>query len=388
MTSAPGDYLPFLDGLETRAELMESRLVQWAEINSGSAHRAGLERMAGELLHAFAEWSPVAGERLPLSNGPALRWVCRPEAPRRIFLGGHFDTVYPADHPFQHCSRLDAQVLCGPGVADMKGGLLVLLEALRAFEASPWAASVGWEVFLNPDEEIGSVHSAPYLAQAAKRCAIGLLFEPALPGTGDLVRRRPANAVFCLQASGRPAHVGRDFRAGRSAIVALCDAVHRIHQLNRPGELICNTGAIQGGGPVNVVPAQAHAYLNVRTASPDSAREALHRILAEVQSAHEVELHLEGSFTRPPKNVTPALEQLFARYQSCARQLGLDLDWRDTGGCCDGNNLLDAGLPNLDTLGVRGGQTHSSGEFACLDSLVERAGLAAFFLMDWARAAS
>lgn len=384
MNAVLDPFRPYLDRLDGRAALMEERLVRWAEINSGSAHHAGLEQMARELELAFAEWCPIALERTQLANGPALRWICRPEAPQRIFLGGHFDTVYPQDHAFQTCTRLDANTLQGPGVADMKGGLLVLVEALRTFESSPFAASAGWEVLLIPDEEIGSIHSAPLLETAAKHCTAGLLFEPALPDGGNLARRRPGTGVFSLRAAGRAAHVGRDFGAGRNAVVALCDAVHRIHRLNRPGELICNTGAIQGGGPVNVVPAEAHAYINLRANDPDTAVRALREIVAEVQAAHEVELHLDGTFTRPPKPLLPKAEAMFAHLQACARALGLSLDWRDTGGCCDGNNLAAAGLPNLDTLGVRGGKIHSPGEFVFLDSLVERSRLAALFLMDWA----
>lgn len=381
-------FRPFLDPLNSKAQLLEERLWRWAEINSNSAHGAGLDLMASQLEEAFAEWCPLPPERIELPNGPALRWICRPESPIRIFLGGHFDTVYPPDHPFQTCARLDANRLQGPGTADMKGGLLVLMEALRAFESSPFAATIGWEVLLTPDEEIGSPHSAPLLEVAARRCTVGLIFEPALPGRGDLVRRRPGSAVFCLKATGRAAHVGRDFASGKSAIVALCDAIQQIHGLNRAGDLICNAGSIQGGGPVNVVPAEAHAYLNVRTSDPDSALEALRGIAARVQDAHDVKLQLTGNFTRPPKPLTPEIASLFGRYQACAQALNVPLEWRDTGGCCDGNNLAACGLPNLDTLGVRGGNTHSPEEFVCLDSLVERARIAALFLMDWARQAS
>lgn len=381
-------FRPFLVPLDSRFQRFEERLVRWAEINSNSAHRTGLEHMAGQLEAAFAEWTPVAPDRIELPNGPALRWICRPDSPTRVFLGGHFDTVYPPDHPFQTCTRLDSNTLQGPGTADMKGGLLILLEALRAFESSPFSAAAGWEVVLTPDEEIGSPHSAPLLELAARRCDIGLVFEPALPGQGDLVRRRPGSAVFCLQATGRAAHVGRDFSAGRSAIVALCDAIQQLHGLNRNGGLICNAGAIHGGGAVNVVPAEAHAYLNVRTAEPETALAALHGIVARTQSAHGVELQLTGSFTRPPKPLTPEMERLFAHYQSCAQALGLSIGWQDTGGCCDGNNLAASGLPNLDSLGARGGNIHSPDEYVLLDSLIERARIAALLLMDWAREAS
>src|SRR3989304_2280040 len=136
-------------------------------------------------------WLSGKGIRKPLGNALSIRK--RSTAPLRIFLGAHMDTVYPADHPFQKAVRVDQNTLRGPGVADSKGGLVVMLKALEALERSPYAQSVGWEVLINPDEELGSPGSAPLLAQAAKNTHLGLVFEPPLPD-GALVgaRKRPA----------------------------------------------------------------------------------------------------------------------------------------------------------------------------------------------------
>jgi len=376
-------YRSLLDSLPERGPVLEERLVRWAEINSGSGNRPGLEAMTNELEAAFAESVSVRAERIALSSGDALRWTCRPEASCRVLFCGHLDTVYPPDHPFQSCTRLDANTLRGPGVADMKGGLLILLEALRVFEAFADASNVGWEVLITPDEETGSVHSAPLLEEAARRNDIGLVFEPAIQESHDLARERPGSAVYHLLAKGRSAHVGRDFASGRNAIAALATAVGEIHALNRNEGLICNTGFLHGGGPVNVVPDRAQASLNVRARDPDQVESLLEDILMRIGEEFDVGLDLEGGFVRPPKRLTPAIQGLFARVQACAAALGRPLNWRDTGGCCDGNNLAAAGLPNLDNLGPWGGNIHSPEEFVLLDSLVHRAQLAALFLMDW-----
>jgi len=359
------------------------RLAAWCAVNSGSTHREGLDRMRHELEEAF-RILPAEGERIPLPSGDALHYRCRPGAERQVLLCGHYDTVYPAEHPFQAVTRLDGRRWRGPGIADMKGGLLVLLAALRAFESFPEAGRLGWEVLLTPDEERGSPESAPLLQAAARRCHLGLVFEPALQGSGELARRRPGSANYEALARGRSAHVGRDFPSGRNAIAGLGEAIAVLDALNRPPEFICNVGRIEGGGPANVVPAEARALFNFRAHDPALVEEALVRAASAARESHGVEIAWEGGFTRPPKHLTPEIERLFARFQACAEALGFPLGWRDTPGCCDGNNLAAAGLPNLDSLGVRGGNLHTPEEFVETDSLVERASLSALFLMDLA----
>jgi glutamate carboxypeptidase len=214
--------------LPEKTEELCARLTAWAHINSGSTHIAGLARMRDALASAFGEIPGVTIEIVPLAGTEAcaLRVRCRPGAPRQILFSGHYDTVYDAAHSFQTCERIDARTLRGPGVADMKGGLLVMLTAAQLLETSPAAAQLGWEALLTPDEEIGSAGSAPVIAATARRHRLALVFEPAR-GNGDLVRSRKGTGNFSVTCHGRAAHAGRVPNNGRNAIVALAGSCRR-----------------------------------------------------------------------------------------------------------------------------------------------------------------
>ena len=197
----PTDPLPdFLSTIDAAA--IEARTVAWAEINSGSENVPGLDAMRARLAEDFAVVLGVPAEEVTLEPPPsrpgetrsALLFRMRPDAPRRVLLGGHFDTVFGPEHPFQAVRR-DGGLLRGPGVVDMKGGLAVMLEALAAFERSPATGRLGWTVCLNPDEEIGSPWSRPLWKKLAGEHERGLLFEPAMPG-GKLVRSRKGSGNF------------------------------------------------------------------------------------------------------------------------------------------------------------------------------------------------
>ncbi|MGH8482689.1 MAG: peptidase dimerization domain-containing protein, partial [Nevskiaceae bacterium] len=180
-------------------------------------------------------------------------------------------------------------------------------------------------------------------------------------------------------------HAGRDPHLGRNAVRAAADAVAALDALNGRREgLTVNVGYVHGGGPTNIVPDLCIVKFNARTAIPDDERwlrEQLEGILASAQRREGIRLELRGSFTRGPKVVTPAIERLAGMIGDCGRQLGLSLEFRPTGGCCDGNNLAAAGLPNIDNLGVVGGEIHSDREFMRVSSLGERAQLSALLLM-------
>lgn len=360
-------------------------LTSWAEINSGSAHLAGLGRMCAVLKAAFGELPGAIVEEKPLAGTPAraLRFRARPGAPIQILFSGHYDTVYDIDHPFQHCTRIDAQTLGGPGVADMKGGLVVMLAALQAFEKTPNAANIGWEVLLVPDEETGSENSASLIAEAAGRHDVGLVFEPAR-ANGDLVRSRKGTGIFSAICRGRAAHAGRDPSAGRNAILALAEFLLKADALNRglPGVLL-NVGHIKGGGATNIVPDLAQADINIRITRADDEALVIGRlreIAVPINAREGFHLEIEGRFNRPPREVIPAEERIFAAWKACGNSLGVDFSWQDVGGGSDGNLLSAAGLPNLDGLGVVGDHLHSPKEFVHLPSITERAQVAALFL--------
>lgn len=370
------------------ADPLLARLVRWCEQPSGSSDLAGLAVMARMLLDEFTplggtwELVPVAGDRA------IVRGRARPDAPLRVLLTGHYDTVYDAAHPFKRCDIPAAhpERLRGPGVADMKGGLVVLHHALAALEASPRRARVGWEVLLTPDEEIGSPGSAPILAEAASRHQLGLVFETS-PLPGHLVRARKGTGLFTFTVHGRSAHAGLAPHDGRNAILALAALVQEIAALHgsAPG-LMLNVGAISGGGPLNLVPDRASLGLNARIDRNADAAPFLARLSALADSVparfgEGYRAEFSGSFGRPALEITPAAETWFVRWRALAAERGLALDWVDVPGGSDGNNLVAAGLPCLDGLGPVGGALHSPDEFILAASLPERAELASAFLL-------
>lgn len=362
-------------------------LESWANLNSGSGHLAGLDRMRATLRADFAARLPGAifeDVPLPGTSAQALRVTMRPAAPMRILLNGHYDTVYEADHPFQRCMRLDADTLNGPGVADMKGGLVVMLAALVAFEQIPGAERLGWEILLTPDEETGSKASVHLFAEVARRCAFGLVFEPARP-SGDLVRSRKGTGAFAVICHGRAAHAALP-AAGRNAIVELAGLVQAFHRVpdELPGVLL-NVGCFTGGSEAtNIVPDRAEMLVDVRitrTADLAAVEIRLHELVAAANRAKGFQFELTGGFNRPPKESGPAEEAAFAAWQAAAHDLGLKpFSWVHSGGGSDSNFLSAAGLPNLDGVGIIGGGLHTDGEYVLVASLVERAQVAALFL--------
>lgn len=399
-------YNEHLSWIDTQSQHMIHLTESWSRINSGSYHLDGLAVMAKALEDNFL-WLNGHMERLDLPPlkainsqgseyeipiGQAIRIRKRPDAPFQVFLGGHMDTVFGRDHPFQTPTYLDENTLNGPGVADLKGGLVVMLKALEALERSPYADKIGWEIVINPDEEIGSQSSDFLFAEAAKRNRLGLIYEPAL-ADGTLAGARKGSGNFTLVVRGQAAHAGREFEKGRNAIVAASQLALSLHAINglRDG-LTLNIGKVEGGGALNVVPDLALLRFNVRI--PDDADrqwllDALDQKIMDfshAQPGYGVSLH--GGFTRAPKPMSPENERVFEMVRECGQMLDLNIEWKATGGCCDGNNLWSYGLPNVDTLGVRGGAIHSDKEFVLLDSIAERAKLSALILMRLAGSGS
>ena len=300
----------------------------------------------------------------------------------QVFLGGHMDTVFGEKHPFQKTVQKE-HILNGPGVADLKGGLVVMLHALLTLEKSDAAKNIGWEVLINPDEEIGSLGSGPLFKEAAARNLLGMVYEPALDN-GGFAGERKGSGNFTVVMQGRAAHAGRDFAKGRNAIVALSEYVTRVNALNGTREgVTINPGVIRGGAATNIVPYMAVMRFNVRTSVMDDQvwMEAQLDEIAKNFAGREGFSHrIYGGFTRAPKKLDAKHLALYEAMKSTGETLGLKLGWQPTGGACDGNNLSAAGLPNIDTLGVRGGALHSDSEWMDTGSLVERARLSAAFL--------
>ena len=390
-----------LDQIDERQTDMVRTVEAWSRVNSGSGNAAGLLEMEKLILEAFeplgaeVELIQLAdGERVNdvgeverVKNGRSIRIFKRPEANRKVLMTGHTDTVFAVDHSFQTPVWLDDNVLNGPGVADMKGGIIVILNALKAFETTPLASSVGWEVLLSPDEETGSLASGPLLAERAETADIGLTYEPAL-ADGTLAGARKGSGNYTLIVNGKAAHAGREFHNGRNAVVKLSGLIAELAALTdgRP-ELTVNPAVIEGGVAPNVVPDLAMCKFNVRLKEPEDAvwfESELAKIVSEANKEDGFTVKLHGGINRPPKAISDANQKLMDAIKACGLELGIDINYVPTGGCCEGNNLAAAGLPNVDTLGVRGGMIHSAEEFVCADSFSERAKLSALILMAFA----
>jgi glutamate carboxypeptidase len=372
---------------------MLAQVETWAAINSGTGNLAGLKTVAGKLADAFAvlpgdvrlvaadpvESVDSAGTVNIIQRGDHLHVRVRPEAPVQLLLTGHMDTVFAADHPFQTLKWLEDGVLNGPGTADMKAGISVILAALTALEASPLASRVGYDVMINSDEETGSQASARLIAEMAKGKTAALTYEPALPD-GTLAGARPGSGNFSVVVHGRAAHAGRNPQDGRNALLAAADLALRLGAL-KSDTLKVNPAKIDGGGPNNIVPDQAILRVNMRPMTPDAmaaAEAALRDTIAAISREHDVHCHVHGGFNRPPKPVDAAATRLFELVRDCGAALGLPpISWNATGGVCDGNNIAACGVPVVDTMGPRGGAIHSSDEFLIVDSLAERAKLSA-----------
>ena len=393
--------IPPVDWIDSQAQRMLELVEHWANINSASDNLEGLGQMDALLSDAF---SPLGGQMklidLPPRQiidssgqvvqkplGRALSISKRPDAALRVFLGIHMDTVYGLDQAFQTTQRLGTSTLRGPGVADAKSGIVVMLVALEALERSDVADFMGWEVLINPDEELGSPGSTPLLIQCAKRNHLGFVFEPTL-ADGSLAGQRKGSGNFTVVVRGRSAHAGREFHLGSNAITATADVITQLDAINGRFEgLTINIAQVEGGGPLNMVPKLAICRLNVRYDDAEQegiVQSKLEEIVRQLEERNSIRAEWHGGFTAPPKPLDEPTLHLLEHVAHCGRDLGINVTWRSTGGVCDGNRLAAAGLPNVDTMGVRGGNIHSPNEYLLIESLTERAKLAALLLMKLA----
>jgi glutamate carboxypeptidase len=372
-----------------RDRLIE-RVIDWADINSGSANEHGLNRVAEKLRSEFQELDPDDSTLQFLfgagaTRSPLLRLAKRLDSPRKVLFFGHLDTVYGLEHSLQKAQFLADGKLNGPGVCDMKAGLAILLCGLTAFERSVCEKRFGWTILINSDEELGSPLSKAFFEKAAQKHEVGLGFEPALRD-GSIASSRRGSGNFTVRFHGKAAHSGRNPRDGMNALIPLARFILECQELNnRRDSIFINPAIVAGGSAPNVVPDLASCQINVRTTTLDDEswiQEELHQFIAKIPGTSGYQAEIAGGFSAPPKMLNPQIDSLIELVRKAGRKIGVEISARPTGGTCDGNRLASFGLPNLDNLGARGDHIHSPAEFIYPESLVERAQLLYELLLE------
>jgi glutamate carboxypeptidase len=348
-------------------------LRELVEIESPT-YSPGVHRVAARM----ADELDALGGRVRMLDGDHVVAELDGEGEPLILLG-HTDTVWEEGTLQTMPFRVEDGLAFGPGVYDMKAGLVLMLAAIR--RASPGRRRV-LRVFLTADEEQGSRTAREAMAEAASGVAAALVVEPPT-AQGHLKTARKGLGRFHVAITGRPAHAGTSLTEGASAVEELAHQIIRLHRLtDHEGGVSVNVGVVHGGTRENVVAAYADARLDVRV-SQRADLERLERTLRSLEPVTEgTSIDVDGEWTRPPLERTPAGALLFARAREIGRELGLDLQEASSGGGSDANLVGALGIPVLDGLGAEGRGAHAHDEQVRLDALPVRTSLLAGLLED------
>ncbi|MBN1658243.1 MAG: M20 family metallopeptidase [Anaerolineae bacterium] len=372
-----------LDYLVARQEAMVDTLEQIVSIDSPSDERDAVNRVADFMAQALeAEGAHV--ERVPqLAWGDHLRATWG-NGDRQVLLLGHMDTVWPLGDACERPFTVDGTRATGPGVFDMKGGLVIGLYALQALQALDCAPAHQIAFILNSDEEWGSPTSHPLIEEEGRRSDAVLVLEPSREGA--LVTWRKGVGRFEMEVQGVASHAGAAHERGVSAVQEMAHQILQLESMTDYGRgTTVNVGVIQGGSKVNVRPASAWAEIDVRVTTAHEGRRMEKAIRALRPANRNATLVISGGMNRPPWEMSAPGENLFKRAQRVGAELGLDLWPAGTGGASDGNFTAALGVPTLDGLGVVGEDAHALTEWADLRSLPRRAALLAELILDLGR---
>jgi glutamate carboxypeptidase len=363
-------------------------------IDCGTFIPAGVNQVADLMAERFATagWSV---ERIPQAASPVGRKLAdrygdilvatlegTPRAAgggRRVLMVGHMDTVFDEGTAAARPFRIEGRTAYGPGVSDMKGGLLAGLAAVRCLQEAGFDDFERITYVCNPDEEVGSPFSGPTILERAGDADVCFVLEGAREN-GDIVSARKGVADFHIDIHGRAAHAGVEPERGRSAILQAAHTTVTLHYLNGkwPGVTV-NVGVVQGGIRPNVVAERCEMSVDLRATTRASFDEAVAALKTLVRELHvpdvEVEVMSRGGF--PPMEKSEATARLVEKAQAIAAELGFDLKDAATGGASDANPVAGMGVPTLDGLGPIGGADHAPGEWLDLDSVVPRMALLA-----------
>lgn len=358
---------------------MLAGLKPWIETESPTFDAAAVNRMMDLVQHELAALGAIT-ERIPgrMGLGDSVRaTIPHPRAGEGgILLLGHMDTVHPvgtlASLPF----RREGDVCYGPGLMDMKGGNYVYLDALRKLLAAGIETPLPVTVLFTPDEEIGTPSTRDLIETEARRHQYILVPEPARPDGGAVIGRY-AIARFDLQTRGRPSHAGWQLAKGRSAIAKMANAVAEIEGMTTE-DCTFSLGVFHAGQWVNCVSSVCDAEVLTMAKTQALLEEGIEKMLALNEPEAEVVMEVRRGVTRPVwEPDQPGTMAMLSLAQEIAGEIGFEISGASAGGGSDGNFTGALGLPTLDSIGVRGADLHTLNEHIEVDSLVERARLAA-----------
>ena len=373
-----------LDHLRARQDAMAALLRDLALLESPSLDAASqapvFARLAAEL-----EASGLRTRRLPGNQSGGQLWAVRKGrrrgAPAQLLLG-HCDTVWPTGTLASMPAEIRDGCLTGPGVYDMKAGLVQGIFALRALRDLGLEPEVEPAFFINSDEEIGSAESLPRIERLARHVRRVFVLEPSLGPEGKLKTRRKGSLRFSIRIHGRAAHSGLDPEKGASAILELARVIQTLYALADPDrEITINVGVVSGGLRANVVAPEARAELDVRVLTWEDAVRLEKIIHGLTPSTPGTSLEVLGGIDRPPLEATPGNRVLWEAARRRAAELGILLGEGTAGGASDGSLTSRIG-PTLDGLGAVGDGAHAVHEYVVLDHMPERAALLASLLLE------
>ncbi|PYT49287.1 MAG: peptidase M20 [Acidobacteria bacterium] len=373
----------FLRRLKPRLPQMLATLRQFVEAESPSLEKAAADRCYGLIASAWRKYD-VRVERLAQKHrGDHLRISYGPGKTRpagQLLVLGHYDTVYSGGTLRKMPFRISRGKAYGPGIFDMKAGIVQALFALHALQETNAELRKRLVFLWTSDEEIGSESSRKLLEAEARRSDAVFVLEPSFGPRGLLKTARKGVGITELTVHGRASHAGLAPQEGINAIHELAQQLARIEKWNdlRRGVTI-NAGIVEGGSRTNVIPERARAALDLRALRVPDMR-SLERRLHSLRAIHRgARLEITGGFDRPPleRKMSAAL---FARAKSLAGQMGLSVGECTVGGGSDGNFTAAIGVPTLDGLGAVGGGAHSANEHILIHTMPARAALLASLL--------
>ncbi len=305
-----------------------------------------------------------AGVGLEIRNKPEVEHI-------DVMMIGHLDTVFPEGTVAERPMTIKDGIGYGPGIADMKAGLLAATWAIRGLDKAV-LDKLSICFCMNPDEEIGSVHSSSWLVEVAKKAKYVLVAEPSR-GRNILTKARKGMAKYTMNFHGKPVHAGNDLASGRSAITEMAHWVHFFNSLtNFETGTTFNVGVAKGGTVANVVAEFADIVIDTRYWDNDDYENVHNRILEQAKTpfVEGVKVTVERQFTKPSMNPNDNTIGYMNLVEEAAKELGVDtLEWIAVGGLSDGNTTASLGIPTLDAFGPTGGALHSADEFLELDTI-------------------